>query len=392
MTTSNICNLQNLTFNPTINPLISIANIVFNCNLSSDISNRFLNGSYSITLTKILDQLNEPRRISITGILFARGGDSSYSFSLTWNAPVSGNVATVSAQASKTDPDGNRTNQPVTIMPSGAMDRDILNITPISASLTWVPIPNLSYEFKFNSSSNWASGQILDMVDILLILGGGPIILLETNIVSNNDILIEPRSPTKKIITEYKPKTQKVSIPQIDILAYTSINQLNLGEVRFIIKDTISYKCIYIPSDKCLETCIERNTRESNIVETIFYEYPDFNSVVKGKGCTLQEKLLSLIRKFHIPLTLEQFTGKIVLYGLLKYVLARIFNGDFDVKYLLQSYNKTFFRQLKKNRRFCQFIEPFIELGLQDYDKYFKCEFTETSCKCSNNAIKPHYD
>ena len=62
--------------------------------------------------------------------------------------------------------------------------------------------------------------------------------------------------------------------------------------------------------------------------------------------------------------------AKLLGYAYLKLSLSRVLFGTFDLKYLSQAQNTTFFTALS-NSRFCNFIHAFEEGGVLDYNQYF---------------------
>ncbi|CAK7994893.1 Hypothetical protein POVR1_LOCUS411 [uncultured virus] len=199
-------------------------------------------------------------------------------------------------------------------------------------------------------------------------------------------------------------------VPNITIRAETIHDQMDVGLVTMTVRDTISYECIFLPpnedKDPCFE-CPERVVNRSEVIETVFQRFIDFNLVVEGEGCTLKEKINFLKAKLDIPVTAVELFLRVVLYGALKYVLSRLLYGFFDARFLLRKYNKRFLRNLS-NSRFCQFLNAFaspelrgigclfhlnIKKGKRDKDQDFIFKDTgceECKCKCDDNAINIH--
>ena len=98
-------------------------------------------------------------------------------------------------------------------------------------------------------------------------------------------------------------------------------------------------------------------------------------SVVKGVGLTLKEKLQNIYDNMFssIGVSFGQFYENIALYGMAKFILARILYGNFDINYLLGKYNDKFLRDLAMSR-FCSFVQFFEDCSSQafGYNKYFK--------------------
>lgn len=57
---------------------------------------------------------------------------------------------------------------------------------------------------------------------------------------------------------------------------------------------------------------------------------------------------------------------------MIKYLLSRLMYGTFDIKYVLNKYNKTFLKDLS-NARFCNFVYLFTDpnSNIFGYEQYF---------------------
>ena len=199
-------------------------------------------------------------------------------------------------------------------------------------------------------------------------------------------------------------------VPNITIRAETIRDQMDVGFVTMIVRDTISYECIFFEpqkqKDPCKE-CPERIVNRSEVIETVFQRGINFNLVVEGEGCTLREKINFLKARFDIPVTATELFLRVVLYGALKYVLSRLLYGFFDARFLLRKYNKRFFQDLT-NSRFCQFLNAFASPELRGIGCLFKWNLTkedkkhrdpdqeflykdskckDCACKCGDNAV-----
>jgi hypothetical protein len=178
----------------------------------------------------------------------------------------------------------------------------------------------------------------------------------------------------------------KVVVPIITIDGQSTYFQDYLSDMLFTIQDKYQYYCY----DKCIlknpnKKCRPIYIKQKKIKTTTFLEFnPPMQDVVKGKGCTLRDKLLNYYTK-HLTQTMPSFNDFYILmtrYGMAKYILAKILYGDFNIKYLCRNFNKQFFKDLKKTR-FCGFIDFFNNPanGVVGFDHYFiKC------CIDSNNS------
>ena len=72
------------------------------------------------------------------------------------------------------------------------------------------------------------------------------------------------------------------------------------------------------------------------------------------------------------PSIVLNFYEQMILYGMLKYILAKLLYGEFNIKYLLRKYNKQFFKDLSHSR-FCGAIDFFNDYHnhILNYDQYF---------------------
>lgn len=56
---------------------------------------------------------------------------------------------------------------------------------------------------------------------------------------------------------------------------------------------------------------------------------------------------------------------------MVRYILARVLYGYFDIDFLLQRNNERFFSNLKKSR-FCNFIQYFAAPQFQGYNDFYR--------------------
>ncbi len=155
-------------------------------------------------------------------------------------------------------------------------------------------------------------------------------------------------------------------IPRINIQGQSNILGLDVGNVLFTIYDEFTYyNNQKIPDDNC------KHRETLDVKETKFRECcPNVNmvSVVRGEGDTLRGKIQYLIDMNVIENTnIYEFMPLITLYGMTKYILAKLLWGEFNINFLLGKYNDKFLKRLSTSR-FCSFIEYF---NTYDYNKYF---------------------
>ena len=151
--------------------------------------------------------------------------------------------------------------------------------------------------------------------------------------------------------------------PTIRISSVSAGRCKNFGEMFTTVTNTQKYtQDVY---DKPVLT-------SPGVWETQFCQFPQFNSVLKGKGYTLEQKFLSIIEHYNLTTTLDAFTGQMALYAYTRFILSRFLFGDFDVCYLTQEYTREFFERLAESE-FKEFVVVFgPDYGLAGFDKYFK--------------------
>ena len=163
------------------------------------------------------------------------------------------------------------------------------------------------------------------------------------------------------------------SIPNINIEASTIRDQTDIGLLILTVRDIISYECFYSPpskKDECRE-CPERIVNRSEVIETVFERFIDYNRVLEGDGCSLLDKVRDIIIRNDIQVDVTELFLRIVLYGALVYFLSRLMYGFFDVRFLLRRFSKRFFRDLR-NSRFCLFLNAFKSPELRGIGCLFK--------------------
>jgi hypothetical protein len=164
-------------------------------------------------------------------------------------------------------------------------------------------------------------------------------------------------------------------VPIVNIIGQTTIDFCNVGDVIFTICDEFTYykEQPLPPSDRC-EVIY---AKPEQIKQTKFHKCcPPMEIVVKGKGATLYDKAVYLYNSMasSIGPSFYTFYFNLILYGMAKYILARILYGKFDLKYLLNKYNEKFLKDLGESR-FCEFILVFEDCQLSPvfgYQRFFK--------------------
>ena len=148
--------------------------------------------------------------------------------------------------------------------------------------------------------------------------------------------------------------------PRITINAISTIDQQNFGEALYTVLDSEEYS----------DTVTCQSTLIGDSWQSVFSTFPEINLVVRGKGCSLQQKFRSLMEHYNLSLPMEEFTKNMATWALLKYILGRLLYGDFDLKYLSACFHQRFLRDLRQSR-FSAFSRVFERLA--KYNRYFKC-------------------
>jgi hypothetical protein len=149
-------------------------------------------------------------------------------------------------------------------------------------------------------------------------------------------------------------------VPIINIQGQTTYNGDYLSDMTFTIKDKYQYYGYHLDTIK-MSKCKDIFIKFKKLKTTTFLEFHiPLQNVVKGKGCTLREKLLHYYNHHQhlIGPSFNDFYIQIILYGMSKYILSKLLYGDFNINYLCQNRNKQFFKDLKHSR-FCGFINFF---------------------------------
>lgn len=166
-----------------------------------------------------------------------------------------------------------------------------------------------------------------------------------------------------------------VRVPAILILAQTTVDGSDIGDVLFTICDKITYykETPLPPEDKCVVVY----ATPDQIKQTTFRRCcPSIVSVLRGKGDTAHDKALSIYNRYEsrIGTTFLIFTENLMLYSMAKYVLSRILYGNWNIDYILGKFNDKFLKDLG-NSRFCEFLILFEDCQISPvygYNKYFK--------------------
>lgn len=163
-----------------------------------------------------------------------------------------------------------------------------------------------------------------------------------------------------------------VKIPAITIYGQTSVNGQDIGDMIFTIYDIYKYYKEQ-PLNPAL-TCTVEYVKSTEVKITKFHKCcPRIVSVLRGKGATAYCKVESIWLSTQPDVYLFNFYQNIIQYAMLKYILARLLYGDFNINYLLGKYNEKFLADLVQSR-FCAFVVNFEDCNspIFGYNKYFK--------------------
>jgi len=167
-------------------------------------------------------------------------------------------------------------------------------------------------------------------------------------------------------------RNDELTIPSIDINFQSLIDGSDIGNTVFVIIDNVDYynhkTTPIIPNYTC------KSFQTNNPKTTIFSKAcPLISNVLRGIGNTAYEKIVYLMENVVTDQNdAYDFALLLVKYSMLKYILARLMYGNFNIKYILNKYNKKFLNDLS-NTRFCKFVYDFTNpnSNIFGFNKYF---------------------
>jgi len=163
-----------------------------------------------------------------------------------------------------------------------------------------------------------------------------------------------------------------VIVPSIFIDFQSLIDGSDIGNTIFKVTDDFQYykhkTTPIIPHHSC------KITSSNNLKITNFEKScPLIVSILKGMGNTAWQKISYLFENVTNNVNdIYNFFINLVKYSMTKYLLSRIMYGNFNIKYVLNKYNKKFLKDLG-NTRFCNFIDLFTNpnSNIFGYEQYF---------------------
>lgn len=174
-----------------------------------------------------------------------------------------------------------------------------------------------------------------------------------------------------KTITMKSNKKRNDFSPMITISAATSARGKNFGEAYYTVLDSKPHTGTV--------TCKSKKV-SNGVWESVFSDFTQINSILKGRGCTLVQKFTSLIDHYDLKISVEGFTAKMAFYAYSKLILSKLMYDDFDAKYLSRCFNEQFMRDLEASdySEFAIIFAP--RYGVSNFDRYFKCVCDTGKC------------
>lgn len=170
--------------------------------------------------------------------------------------------------------------------------------------------------------------------------------------------------PPSPLFSSRPSSSAEETYPQINILAFSTANDEDFGQVTYTVLDTIKHRGTY--------NC--RNKEVSpGVYRSIFSQFPQINDILKGKGCSLKQKFTSILDIYSLDISLNDFTANMAFYVYLNNILSRLLYSHFDLKWLTPCFFDQFLKDLKK--RYPIYVQFFIkpQYGIVGYQKYFEC-------------------
>jgi len=211
-----------------------------------------------------------------------------------------------------------------------------------------------------------------DQYEFNLSTKGHPIItFLRDNLFDELDKCPEIR-PSRSLGT-FNMSQNVVRVPLININFQSLIDGSDIGNTVFTIIDEFQYykrTAPIKPNHNC--QIIQTNNPRTTLFNKAC---PMIVSVMKGQGNTAWEKAEYFFNNGMANFSdiYNFFIEGLVRYSMLKYILARIMYGKFDINFIRNKYDEKFLRDLK-NTRFCHFATEFTDpnSNIFGYSKYFK--------------------
>ncbi|CAH6420302.1 Glycosyl hydrolase family 81 [uncultured virus] len=154
---------------------------------------------------------------------------------------------------------------------------------------------------------------------------------------------------------------RRTEVPTIEIYAEPTPDGLDVQFVRFEVTDVIDWsrsssRCAAF--DQCIPTGLVPD--DDVYVTTFTLTRPDcnFNSMLNAPGTSLLQKCRNL----------NAIAPYIIQYTYVRWILARLMYGSFNLRYLARSFTNKFMRDLARSRFNLFYSEYFNSLSLIDYN------------------------
>jgi hypothetical protein len=204
----------------------------------------------------------------------------------------------------------------------------------------YFPIPNTTYTFSFVLIKN-----PLDLSEVSVFIQVDQPYQLEINI---NQILS---------LSQFYSNNSEMEMPEIKIITSTeSYFGANLSQSFF---EVAKVKMI----------CHHGNYKKKSYTSSDT-KYPNLTAVVRGKGCTLIEKVYFISKKTKLDISEFDFYKRLISYSMLRYYLWYLIRGVFDVSILHRDNTRLFFSSLAQSE-YALFINIFDDPIIKGYDYYF---------------------
>lgn len=199
--------------------------------------------------------------------------------------------------------------------------------------------------------------------------------------ISRNSISQPPTTTIRNIMKSANQNNDLscISVPNVEIIAQSLSDGSDLGDAKFVITDKYQYYKDDIPPQD--NKCGVYHAKKSELKDTILRVHCPaivLATVTKGNGDNWYEKSQNIFIKMgedKIVHELGIFQERLLLYYIIKLLLARILYGKFNVRYLLRKNNAKFLEDLGKSR-FCEALHLFLDCDsiIFGYADFFLCD------------------
>ncbi|CAK7995018.1 Hypothetical protein POVR1_LOCUS536 [uncultured virus] len=166
----------------------------------------------------------------------------------------------------------------------------------------------------------------------------------------------------------------------IEIAVWIDIFGKGLGNVRYEVEDIVRHSCGYF--EKPTKRIVDGQVK----FVTSYLKNPKITKVVRGKGATLDEKILDIVSRGDL-LGYDEVLQRVLVYSTLRLILARLLYHEFDLKFLTNQFTERFFEDLSESR-FDDFVKYFTDpiYGLVGAERYFREKVKISCCDHSKDS------